>query len=161
MGQRKKPANAPNVSAVPMWTIQPQTLLRRPVAENPPTNLFVTAATILKKPERSSAMTKKNQAPDDIETVFLSKERAFVLFYASWCPFSQMFLPIFKAYTKQNPEECVSVLADNKTKLCDKYEINYYPTVILFKKGKVHKRLDATPGEGLTKKQLSELTANS
>jgi len=32
--------------------------------------------------------------------------------------------------------------------------------VLLFKKGKVHKRLDATPGAGLTKKQLVELTKN-
>ena len=35
--------------------------------------------------------------------------------------------------------------------------IEYYPTVLLFKKGEVEKRLDATPGVGLTKKQLKEL----
>ena len=100
-------------------------------------------------------MNKKDEA----EEAFLSKDRAFVLFYASWCPFSQMFLPIFKEYTKQNPNECVSILIDNKADLCDKYSIDYYPTVLLFKKGKVAKRLDATPGAGLTKKQLAQLTS--
>lgn len=41
---------------------------------------------------------------------------------------------------------------------CDDYSIDYYPTVILFEKGKVKKRLDAKPGIGLNKKQLKELT---
>lgn len=87
-----------------------------------------------------------------------SKERAFVLFYASWCPHSQAFLPIFREYQKSNPNECLSVVIDDKPDLCDKYSIEYYPTVILFKKGKVHKRLDPAPGEDLTEEQLQELT---
>jgi hypothetical protein len=41
----------------------------------------------------------------------------------------------------------MSVAVDNKPDLCDKYSIKYYPTVLLFKKGKVDKRLDAAPGE--------------
>jgi thiol-disulfide isomerase/thioredoxin len=104
---------------------------------------------------------KNDKAQEDIEEVFTSKDRAFVLFYASWCHFSQMFLPIFKEYAKVNPNECVSVVVDDKPDLCDKYEIEYYPTVLLFKKGTVEKRLDAVPGVGLTKRQLAELTKSS
>jgi len=89
-----------------------------------------------------------------------SKERVFVLFYASWCGHSQAFLPIFREYAKRNPDECMSVVIDDKPELCEKYSIDYYPTVLLFKKGKVYKRLDATPGEGLTKRQLMQLTEN-
>jgi len=63
------------------------------------------------------------------------RDKTIVLFYASWCPFSRRFLPI-----------------------CEEYSIEYYPTVILFRKGKVHKRLDAQPGIGLNKEQLKELT---
>ncbi len=100
------------------------------------------------------------QAKSDIENVLKSKEKAFVLFYASWCPFSQRFLPIFEDYAKSNPQECMSVVIDDKPDLCEKYEIDYYPTVLLFKNGAVEKRLDATPGLGLTKKQLHGLTAN-
>jgi len=100
----------------------------------------------------------KKTVKADVEASWLQKDRAYVLFYASWCPFSQRFLPIFKDYAKDNPDECVEVMIDSKPELCDKYEIEYYPTVLLFKKGKLQKRLDATPGLGLTKAQLKELT---
>ncbi len=96
----------------------------------------------------------------DLERDLASKEKAYVLFYASWCHFSQEFLPIFKEYAKQHPEECISVLIDDRPDLCDKYSIDYYPTVLLFKKGKVDKRIDAAPGEGLSKKQLMKLIEN-
>ncbi len=88
------------------------------------------------------------------------KDKVFVLFYASWCPFSQVFLPIFEEYARSNPQECLSIVVDEKPELCDEYAIEYYPTVLLFKKGKIHMRLDAEPGLGLTKKQLKEFTAN-
>jgi thiol-disulfide isomerase/thioredoxin len=94
----------------------------------------------------------------DVESTLQSKDKAYVLFYASWCPFSQRFLPVFEEYAKTNPDQCMSIMIDFKQDLCDKYEIEYYPTVLLFKKGKVQKRLDATPGKGLTKEQLGELT---
>jgi thiol-disulfide isomerase/thioredoxin len=88
------------------------------------------------------------------------KDKAFVLFYASWCPFSQRFLPMFEEYARSNPQECIRVMTDDKPDICEEYSIEYYPTVLLFKKGKVMKRLDAEPGLGLTKKQLKELTAS-
>lgn len=96
----------------------------------------------------------------DFEQDVASKDKVYVLFYASWCHYSQQFLPIFKEYAKKHPEECMSVLIDDKPDLCDKYSIEYYPTVLLFKKGKVTRRIDAAPGEGLTKKQLIQLTEN-
>ncbi|MCW3999719.1 MAG: thioredoxin family protein [Candidatus Bathyarchaeota archaeon] len=103
-----------------------------------------------------------NQKEDDgdVERQWNSKERAYVLFYASWCPHSQRFLPVFEEYSKANPDECVEVMIDYRSDLCDKYGIEYYPTVLLFKKGKVQKRLDAKPGLGLTREQLYELAAS-
>jgi len=98
--------------------------------------------------------TKRDSFDDDIK----QKDRACVLFYASWCPFSQRFLPAFEEYARGNPRECVSVVIDDKPYLCEEYSIEYYPTVLLFKKGKVCRRLDAEPGVGLTKEQLAELT---
>lgn len=89
-----------------------------------------------------------------------NKDKAFVLFYATWCPFSQRFLPVFEEYARGKPQECLSVIVDNRPDLCEEYAIEYYPTVLLFEKGKVHKRLDAEPGVGLTKKQLIELAKN-
>jgi thioredoxin 1 len=105
-------------------------------------------------------MKENAQKEENIEDVLKSKEKMFVLFYASWCPHSQRFLPIFEEYARTNPRECMSIVIDDKPHLCDKYSIEYYPTVLLFKKQKVHKRLDATPGAGLTKKQLAKFTEN-
>ena len=105
-------------------------------------------------------MSKRNEKDNEenIEDILQSKEKTYVLFYASWCPFSQMFLPIFNEYEKSNPDECLKVVVDDKQDLCDKYSIEYYPTVLLFKKGTLHKRLDPTPHVGLNKKQLSKFT---
>jgi thiol-disulfide isomerase/thioredoxin len=103
---------------------------------------------------------KSKQTKGDVDDDLKSKEKAFVLFYASWCPYSQRFLPIFEEYAKSNPKECITVMIDDKPDVCEKYEIEYYPTVLLLKKGAVKKRLDATPGLGLTKNQLKELIAN-
>ena len=86
------------------------------------------------------------------------KEEAVVLFYATWCPFSRAFLPVFEDYSKSHPKECLSVTVDDAPDICEEYAVEYYPTVILFKKGKVHKRLDAEPGVGLSKKQLEQFT---
>jgi thiol-disulfide isomerase/thioredoxin len=97
---------------------------------------------------------KKNTFHENID----NKDNAVVLFYATWCPFSQRFLPIFEEYSKNNPEECLSVIVDEEPDVCEEYAIEYYPTVIMFKKGKVHKRLDAEPHVGLSKKQLKDLT---
>ena len=109
-----------------------------------------------KAEKHESKRKEKDPIFDGIE----SKDRAIVLFYASWCPFSQRFLPVFEEYARGNPQECMSVIVDDRPDLCDEYAIEYYPTVLLFKKGKICKRLDAEPGVGLTKKQLMELAKN-
>jgi len=97
----------------------------------------------------------------NVDVILKEKEKVYVLFYASWCPHSQRFLPIFNEYAKTKPDECLSIMIDFRVDLCDKYAIEYYPTVLLFKKGKVKKRLDATPGVGLSKAEFADLTANT
>jgi thioredoxin 1 len=109
----------------------------------------------MSKAEKHESKTKgKSTFHEKIE----NKERAFVLFYATWCPFSQRFLQIFEEYSKNNPNECLSVIVDEEPDVCEEYAIEYYPTVILFKKGKIHNRLDAELGIGLSKKQLKDFT---
>jgi len=109
----------------------------------------------MSKAEKQKSESKgKRNISDEIK----SKDKAVVLFYATWCPFSQRFLPIFEEYSKSNPKECISVIVDDAPDVCEEYAIEYYPTVVFFKNGKVHKRLDAEPGVGLNKKQFKELT---
>ena len=95
----------------------------------------------------------------DLVEVLKSKDKAVVLFYASWCPFSQRFLPIFERYAKNNTLTCLRVVTDDKASLCEKYSVDVVPTVLLFEKGKVKKRLDGVSGVGLNEKELVSLTS--
>lgn len=110
----------------------------------------------------SKAVRRKIENAEErgISDELRQKDKTFVLFYATWCPFSQRFLPIFEEYARSNPQQCMNVIVDERPDLCEQYSIEYYPTVLLFRKGKVQKRLDAEPGVGLTKKQLAELSKN-
>jgi thiol-disulfide isomerase/thioredoxin len=96
-------------------------------------------------------------SPNDFEDALKAKQKFFALFYASWCPFSRQFLPVYQKCTQNNPVPCFRVMIDDREDLCEKYEINYYPTVLFFENGEVSKRLDATPHEGLNEKQLKTL----
>jgi thiol-disulfide isomerase/thioredoxin len=108
----------------------------------------------MSKAEKHESKTKRRSTfHEDIK----NKDKTLVLFYATWCPFSRRFLPIFEEYSRNNPRDCLSVIVDDEPDVCDEYAIEYYPTVIMFKKGKVHKRLDAEPGVGLDKEQLEDL----
>jgi thioredoxin-like negative regulator of GroEL len=50
----------------------------------------------------------------------------------------------------------LSIIVDEEPDVCEEYAIEYYPTVIMFKKGKLQKRLDSKPGVGLNKEQLKD-----
>jgi thioredoxin 1 len=101
-------------------------------------------------------MSKDNDQTD-FEEALKTKEKLFALFYASWCPFSRKFLPIYEKCTIKSPVPCIRVMVDNREDLSEKYSIETYPTVILFENGKVSQRLDGEPGAGLTEKQLKQI----
>ena len=90
-----------------------------------------------------------------LENILRSKDNMFVLFYASWCPFSQRFLPVFDSFSQEKTRKCARIVIDDKASLCEKYSVDVVPTVLLFEKGKVKKRLDGVLGEGLTEKKLA------
>lgn len=94
---------------------------------------------------------------EDLDQILKEKKRVYVLFYASWCPFSQKFLPIFRKYSGLTKESCVRVMMDNKDSLCEKYSIELFPTVILFEDGKMSERLDSKPHVGLNESQLKAM----
>jgi len=41
---------------------------------------------------------KKSDLSDQVK----GKEKVYVLFYATWCPFSKRFLPVFQEFAKKN-----------------------------------------------------------
>ena len=86
-----------------------------------------------------------------------SNDGVFVLFYASWCPFSLAFLPIYEKHAAAGDKPFVRMTLDGNEDLFDEHGIQVYPTVIFFKAGKPHKRLDGKHLAGLKEKQLTEL----
>ena len=96
----------------------------------------------------------------DFDNQLKNRDKVVVLFYASWCPFSQRFLPVFEEYARSNPKICMRVMIDDKPSLCERFSVDHFPTVIIFKSGKIANRLDAEPGMGLNKRQLAEFVSN-
>ncbi len=100
---------------------------------------------------------KELEDEEQLNQVLKNQETVYVLFYATWCPFSQRFLPIYRKCSAKSSKPCVCIAVDDLPDLCDKYGIEIYPTVLCFEKGKVAKRIDAEPHEGLTEKELKNL----
>ena len=98
----------------------------------------------------------KTDADRNLDLTLQSNKKIFVLFYASWCPFSIRFLPIFEKFAEDKTRSCTQVKTDDKTALCEEYSIDVVPTVIFFKNGKAAKRLDGIQGAGLDEKQLTD-----
>jgi thiol-disulfide isomerase/thioredoxin len=59
---------------------------------------------------------------------------AFILFYATWCPYSLRFLPIFKQMAEKYPKNFMMIAFDGNEELFDKYSIEVFPTVLYFEK---------------------------
>lgn len=86
-----------------------------------------------------------------------SSDRVFVLFYASWCPFSLAFLPVYEKHAAGRESSFVRMTLDGNEDLFEEHGVEVYPTVVFFKAGKAHKRLDGKHLAGLKEKQLAEL----
>lgn len=93
----------------------------------------------------------------DLARLIGTKDGVFVLFYASWCPFSLGFLPVYEKHAASREERFCRITLDGNEDLFDEYGIEVYPTVIHFKDGKVDRRLDGKHLAGLSEKQLTTL----
>jgi thiol-disulfide isomerase/thioredoxin len=102
-------------------------------------------------------MSKLIDNEKELHEVMKTKDELFVLFYASWCPFSQRFLPVYEKLAKDREHKYVRILVDKNDGLCEKYAVDVYPTVIFFKSGEVSKRLDGTYHAGLEEDQMIDL----
>jgi thiol-disulfide isomerase/thioredoxin len=92
----------------------------------------------------------------ELEKLIRETNRMFVLFYASWCPFSRMFLPAFLDQAAKGEPCYRRILADEDTALIEKYRIDVFPTVLFFRHGSVEKRLDGVYHVGLSKEELED-----
>ena len=94
---------------------------------------------------------------EDLDDFLAKHEKVLALFYASWCPYCNSFVPVFKRKTSSFKDATViHVLLDEyDNPLWDDYSIEAVPTIIYFENGKVNRRLDARFGVGLNEKQLT------
>ncbi len=93
----------------------------------------------------------------ELADLMKTKDGVFVLFYASWCPFSMEFLPVYEKHAAVREERFCRMAIDGNEDLFDEYGVEVYPTVLFFKAGKVDKRLDGKHMAGLKEKQLTGL----
>lgn len=102
-------------------------------------------------------MSKLIGSEQELQELILSNKNVLVLFYASWCHYSQMFLPVFEEQAAE--EGYCRVLTDELPGSADKYSIQTVPTVLFFHDGKLVRRLDGEPGQGLSRDQLTEMAS--
>jgi len=101
-------------------------------------------------------MSKLIENEADLADIIQDQEGVFVMVYASWCPFSARFLPIFEKHSTDKTSKCARVMVDDLEKVSAAYAVDVYPTVLYFRNGKLAKRLDGIHGIGLDEKQLKD-----
>ncbi len=92
-----------------------------------------------------------------LEIHLKAKTHVLALFYSSWCPFCRSFLSIFDKHAK-NPGDTLFVkvkIDEDENPLWSSYSLEAVPSLILFEKEKVVKRLDCELGVGLNEKQFT------
>ena len=100
-------------------------------------------------------MSTEITSEQEFEELLKCDKGVLALFYASWCPHSRRFLPIFEKHAKT--KYCCKVMTHVVDNCEEKYFIEAVPTVLYFENGNVIKRLDAEPGVGLDEKQLVDM----
>jgi len=93
----------------------------------------------------------------DLDDILRMHDQVFILFYASWCPHSRKFLPIYDRYLKERPHLFLRVKVDDDEGLMDRFSVEHVPTVIFFENGQITKRCDGVAGFGLDERRLLEL----
>jgi thioredoxin-like negative regulator of GroEL len=80
----------------------------------------------------------------------------FMFFYSAWCPFCSVFAPTFEKFAASAPGAFAKVSSDSLPELEDAFCVDVVPTVLCFRAGRLHKRLDGALGRGLTEKGLRD-----
>lgn len=98
------------------------------------------------------------QRKSQLAKILSQNKKVLALFYSSWCPFCQGFLPSFERKVVKTDFDMVLhvVVDDYDNPLWEGYSIEAVPTVILFELGTVLKRLDGRLGRGLNEKEFNE-----
>jgi len=96
------------------------------------------------------------ESPEELDAALKSRDKLMVLFYASWCPFSQAFLKTYLAHAAAGDPCYARIIVDDGDPLLETYAISVFPTVLFFEKGRLVHRLDGAYHRGLSQDQLED-----
>ncbi|KAK3276386.1 hypothetical protein CYMTET_15532 [Cymbomonas tetramitiformis] len=79
--------------------------------------------------------------PDTWDVAIGQQRAIFVEFYAPWCPYCKRLEPIWKELAEESSVnesglQIARINADKYTEFMDRYDVEGYPTLILFKEGR-------------------------
>uniref|UniRef100_A0A1I7SJC0 Thioredoxin domain-containing protein n=2 Tax=Bursaphelenchus xylophilus TaxID=6326 RepID=A0A1I7SJC0_BURXY len=82
---------------------------------------------------------------ENFDGVIANNKLVFVNFYAEWCRFSQILKPIFESASqnfKDNANQVAfgSVDCDKQPVIAQRFKVNKYPTLKLFRHGQLVKK---------------------
>lgn len=95
----------------------------------------------------------------DLEQALARSPRVVAMIYVTWCPFCRKALPAFEKQGLAS-EANFLLIADDEERVADLYGIDVFPTLVLFEKGTIVKRLDGKPGLGLNEEQIADFVAS-
>ena len=85
-------------------------------------------------------------------------DRVLVLYHATWCPFSRIFLPDFEAAEGESSVPFARATLDHPLDpRWDDMAVRTLPTVVYYEKGEELERAEAPRREGLSKRDLEAL----
>jgi thioredoxin 1 len=93
---------------------------------------------------------------EELDEALRSRDKLMVLFYASWCPFSQAFLKAYLDHAASGDPCYARIVVDDDDPLVDRFSIGVYPTVLFFERGRLVRRLDGVFHRGLSQAQLED-----
>jgi thioredoxin 1 len=112
-------------------------------------------------PVNKSVSHKKGKiTAEDFASMVSGSGYTLIDFNASWCAPCKKLLPVLENFEKSNPGiKVIFIDADSNSELCSKNAVDSYPTLQIFKGGKVIARHEGYTDEAGLKKWVEEVVS--
>ncbi len=94
----------------------------------------------------------------NIEVIKKTNKLIIVEFFATWCSPCQRISPVLENIAEQRDDlDIIKIDIDKNVELSAEYEIEFVPTLLVFKDGKMISQIEAVPDERLLLEQIDKL----